>query len=81
MLNTLYGTPKQCAVSVNYYIILSKIEKQVFIGSDPDLLDSKASIFVCLCIMCCLEDAEPILSRDNDPGSKEKRPYSLITGC
>lgn len=53
----------------------------VFMDSDPDLLDSKAPIDVCFCIVCCLEDSMPILSRDYDPESKEERPCSLITGC
>lgn len=53
----------------------------MFVDSDPDLLDSKAPIDVCFCIVCCLEDSMPILSRDYDPESKEERPCSLITRC
>lgn len=64
-----------------YHTILSKIEKQVFVGSDSDLLDFKP-LFGCLLLYRVLsEDSVPILSRDYDPESKEERPCSLITGC
>ena len=45
--------PKKWARSPNhYYIIVSKIDKQVFIGSDPDPLDHKAHIFMFVFVLC-----------------------------
>lgn len=62
MLSVLYGIQNQCVVSANhyYYIILSKTEKQVFIGAAPDLLDAKAHIFMFVSVLC---DASRTLSQ------------------
>lgn len=48
-------TETKRAVSVSFYhIILSKTEKEVFIGSDPDLLDFKDHTCMFVSTLCAV---------------------------